>query len=243
MIDFCVYGIIAPHETERMPSLQAVMAGFTNHRMVNAIFPKYCKVPWVKQLLQQSFMRCHRHLNLGELGCLLSHRKTWKTFLKSGYDYGLILESDSTIKDNALLQHIITAHAGRFDILFLGSYHGRTKVKRSTSESFGKMTIGEPLPNTLYCTYGYVMQKTAAKHLLRQTGKVSWPVDFWSKWLADDRGTYQMRVGAVAPEVISTWDAPSTIQDIRLVRSAEQLPRRIKYFLGEVKNSLIGFMS
>jgi len=244
MDDLCIYGIIAAHETERMPRLLSAMEGFANRQTVDAIFPELHSVPWVQQLLQTSMMRCGRPLNPGEVGCLLSHRKAWKSFLKSGFTTAIILESDSEIRDKELVHKIIEDYGERFDILFLGSYHGRTKLKRSTAESLGGiLRIGTPLANTLYCAYGYVINKEAASYLLRRTGKVSWPVDYWNKWLNDYSGNYRIRVAVVVPEVISTWAAPSTIQEIHVVQSAEKLPRRVKYFLGEIKNSIIGYFS
>jgi glycosyl transferase, family 25 len=242
MHDLCVYGIIAKHETERMPTLMAAMGGFDNRQTVDAVFPKFRSVPWLPKLQHTSRIRCQRQLNPGELGCLLSHRKAWKSFLKSDYTHALILESDSEIDDKHMVCQIIENYTERFDILFLGSYHGRTKLKRSTAELLGgNHRIGTPLANTLYCAYGYAINKKAARYLLQQTGKVSWPIDYWSKWLADDCGNYRIRTGAVVPEMISTWAAPSTIQDILVVQTAEKLPRRVKYLLGEIKNSIIGY--
>jgi GR25 family glycosyltransferase involved in LPS biosynthesis len=227
-----------------MPTLLAAMEGFANRQTVDAIFPKLHSVPWIQQLLQTGMMRCGRQLNPGEFGCLLSHRKAWKSFLKSDFSTALILESDSEIRDKELVRKIIEEYGERFDILFLGSYHGRTKLKRSTAESLGgSLRIGTPLANTLYCAYGYVINKESAIYLLRRTGKVSWPVDYWSKWLNDDSRNYRIRVAAVVPELISTWAAPSNIQDSHVVQSAEKLPRRVKYLLGEIKNSIIGYFS
>ena len=41
-----------------------------------------------------------RELNRGEIGCVLSHRRTYETFLKSDYPYALVLEDDiSVIRD------------------------------------------------------------------------------------------------------------------------------------------------
>jgi GR25 family glycosyltransferase involved in LPS biosynthesis len=242
MHDLCVYGIIAKHEIERMPTLMDAMGGFAHQLTIDAIFPKYRSVPWLRQLQETSMVRCNRQLNPGELGCLLSHRKAWKSFLKSDHTHALILESDSVINDTGMVCRILEDHHERYDILFLGSYHGRTKLKRSTAGSLGGCRkIGTPLANTLYCAYGYTLNKEAARYLLQQTGKVSWPVDYWNKWLVDGCGDYRVRVGAVVPEVISSWAAPSTIQNIQVVQTAEKLPRRVKYFIGEIKNSIIGY--
>ena len=242
MNDLCVYGIIANHETQRMPTLMAAMEGFANRHMIDAIFPGLHAVPWLGQLQQKSMARCHRQLNPSELGCLLSHRKAWKSFQQSDNSRALILESDSVVSDVGMVCKIIEDFGKRFDIVFLGSYHGRTKLKRSTVESLDcNLKIGTPLANTLYCAYGYSINKDAASYLLQQTGQASWPIDFWSKWLTDDGCSFRIRVAAVVPEVVTTWAATSTIQDIHVVQSAERLPRRIKYFFGEIKNSVIGY--
>ena len=38
--------------------------------------------------------RYHKELNLGEIGCYLSHRKTWKLIIKRKLDFALIFEDD-----------------------------------------------------------------------------------------------------------------------------------------------------
>ncbi len=242
MHSLCVYGIIAQHETERLSVFTDIISNFEQHRIVDAVYPTLRKVPWQNEMLDSGMSKCNRRLSQGELGCLLSHRKAWKLFLNSKHTSALILESDSTIPDISDVIRIIENYRDEFDILFLGSYHRRTKLRRSTSKLLENgHRIGVPLENTLYCAYGYLINKSAARHLLLKTGKILWPVDYWSKWLMSDNRDYVIRTGAVVPEVISSWAAPSTIQDINAVQTNEKLPRKVRYFIGEVYNSIVGY--
>jgi hypothetical protein len=95
-----------------------------------------------------------------------------------------------------------------------------------------------PLKSTLYCAYGYLISTRGASHLLDATSKATWPVDYWRVWLASPSSDFAVRVGAVVPEVISTWDNQSSIQDADLVEAADQLPRRIKDFMADVKHTV-----
>jgi GR25 family glycosyltransferase involved in LPS biosynthesis len=244
MEGLCVYGIIAGHETERMQLLANVLETFPHGDVVNAIFPALRKVPWQNRLLAQGEFRCGRRLAIGELGCVLSHRNAWKRFLNSTFDRVLILESDSRIPDAGKVVRAIEEYGEQYDILFLGSYHGRTKLRRSTAHQVEPHRfIGVPLPNTLYCAYGYVLTREAARFLLKRTAKVAWPVDYWSKWLRSENGDYLMRVGAVVPEIISSWPVSSSIQDHAAVRANESFLRRLRYVLIELYNSIKGFFS
>jgi hypothetical protein len=60
--------------------------------------------------------------------------------------------------------------------------------------------IGTPLINSLYCTYGYSINKNAAKYLLANTKRFSFPVDYWKLRLMNA----SLRVGGILPNVITT---------------------------------------
>jgi GR25 family glycosyltransferase involved in LPS biosynthesis len=60
--------------------------------------------------------------------------------------------------------------------------------------------VGTPLVHSLYCTYGYSVNKTAAKFLLESTKKFNYPVDYWKLRLKDS----PLRVGGILPNIITT---------------------------------------
>jgi GR25 family glycosyltransferase involved in LPS biosynthesis len=139
MDDTCVYGIGSPYEEKRLHVLKQTLGHFQNHELVEAVFPKFDKVPWLNRVQQAALERCERELKLGEIGALLSHRRVWKRFLRSGYRKALVIESDAELVDGEMIR-TACSHAERYDMLFLGSYNGRTKLKRSTSHDLGAGT-------------------------------------------------------------------------------------------------------
>jgi GR25 family glycosyltransferase involved in LPS biosynthesis len=54
---------------------------------MEAIFPKYQNVPFLQKLINLSEQRTGIKLMPGEIGCLLGHRKIWKTILNSKDEY------------------------------------------------------------------------------------------------------------------------------------------------------------
>ena len=119
MQGLCVYGIIARHEIERLPVFMHGIGKFERYHIIDAIYPKLRKVPWENKLIESGMSRINRRLGQGELGCLLSHRKAWKSFLNSKDATALILESDSIIPDVGKVQRVIKQHREEFDIIFL----------------------------------------------------------------------------------------------------------------------------
>ena len=59
--------------------------------------------------------------------------------------------------------------------------------------------VGNPVINSVYCTYGYSINKKTASFLLKQTSKVNYPVDFWKIRLKNTN----LIIGGVSPEIIS----------------------------------------
>ena len=54
--------------------------------------------------------------------------------------------------------------------------------------------------DSLYCTYGYSINKNAALFLLESTNKFNYPVDYWKLRLKDS----PLRVGGILPNIITT---------------------------------------
>ena len=243
MANLCAYGVIGSHETDRLPVFKSTIELFEDHRIIHAVYPKLRKVPWIKQIVQIGTLRCKQELSLGELGAVLSHRKTWKTFRHSKYSHALILESDSEIRNASLVQSVLDNHHSNFDILFLGAYNGRTKLRRTGKLQKDTYAIGIPLQSTVFCAYGYLINRNACTHLLKVTQKTAWPIDYWGKWLTTEEGDWSLKVGAVVPEAITTWDAGSTIQEVEDVQAASRLPGLLKEFVVDLRNTVTAFFS
>jgi GR25 family glycosyltransferase involved in LPS biosynthesis len=104
----------------------------------------------------------YRYLTYGALGCALSHLIIYNKVIKelNDTDYVLILEDDVTIKNNFL--NILKDHINtipNFDMLYLG-YH-----QYSVKNEFDDNIVG--IPETIYGTFGYIINKKAALELIK----------------------------------------------------------------------------
>lgn len=184
---------------------------------VEAIFPKFDKVPFINQLIALSKHRTGKSLNQGEIGCLLGHRKIWRLIAKKSANpsqHFLVLESDSKIENindfnSAFADNLISNKGAHYDLFFWGAWNGNTRIKKSTASTIlNKFTIGTPLIKSVYGTYGYSITPNGAKILLKQTAKISYPVDYFKHHLINA----DIQIGAIRPAMIDTWKTtPSNI--------------------------------
>jgi len=168
-----------------------------------AIYPAYTKVPFADQINKLSKKRTGHALSPGEIGCLLSHRRIWRKIASCPDDTRmfLILESDSNIQDIGIIHRHFEDVSKNFDIFFWGAWEGHMKLfRRSKRQMSGSYKIGEPFIKTVYCTYGYSLNRQAALHLLEKTGKVGYTIDQFKQYIKKG----ELRVGGVMPELITT---------------------------------------
>lgn len=187
---------------------------FLDIEFMEAIYPNNIHVPYLHQLMLKSNERTGKPLMIGEIGCLLSHRKIWRLIAKESdpTKHFLILESDSIIRDPDYLNQQFYIAEANFDMFFWGSWEGHTKLFRSTKfQQERKYSIGTAFIKTTYCTYGYSLNVRAAKLLLKSTSNISYPVDQFKRFISQDA----LRIGAVLPEVVSGNTLGSTIRGKR----------------------------
>ena len=200
----CGYILGSVHEKDRTKNISFLKTQIQSLEYEEAIYPKFNKIPFIKQIKERSYARTGSTLKDGEIGCLLSHRRIWKKIASSSADSTsmfLVLESDSCIQDLQVVGQHFEHISQRFDLFFWGAWEGHMKLCQSTKKSLsGKWVIGEPFIKTIYCTYGYSLNKQAASYLLQQTRKVGYPVDLFKKFVCKD----DSRIGGVVPELIST---------------------------------------
>ncbi len=172
--------------------------------VVEAVYPAHEHVPFLSRIQSRSRQRTGKTLQPGEIGCLLSHRKLWQEIRKQAEndtEAFLVLESDSVIQDMAFLDANFNTVHQTYDLFFWGSFDGRVALlKREPLVITHGYAIGTPLINSLYCTYGYSLNRKAAVFLLNQTRRVNYPVDHWKRRLA----AAPVTTGSIRPEVIST---------------------------------------
>lgn len=229
--------VASVHEMDRIDNVKQLINTFPSLKIIEAVYPTQIKIPFKKQLLELSFLRTGKALSSGELGCLLSHRQIWRQIVTDGQNLDqmyLILESDSSINDLDLIKQQFSLIADKFDLFFWGAWEGHMKLFRSSVEKItDKYSIGQPFIKTVYCTYGYSLNKRAAQLLLERTNKINYPVDQFKQFI----NQHEIKIGGVCPELISTiGQHKSYIQPNR---------NKIREFLLmcflDIRNSLICF--
>jgi GR25 family glycosyltransferase involved in LPS biosynthesis len=246
--------ISAANETARAANIIKLRKQLPDAIMMEAVYPSITRVPFIDNLINLSKHRTGKALLPAEIGCLLSHRKVWRNILQMDIDaseHCLVVESDSVIQDAQLLKDLFSTnnHTGssntingkssnkylqQFDLFFFGAWLGHMKLLRSTKQPFSKQfTIGKPFIKTVYCTYGYSINKKAAAYLLQQTKKIGYPVDQFKHFIQPE----VLQIGGVVPELISAGTMGSYINQI----NAKQWQRNLFMNLLDIKNNLICF--
>jgi GR25 family glycosyltransferase involved in LPS biosynthesis len=196
------YLVTSKDEIERYEHVASLKKLFPNLIAIEAVYPSKTHVPFHFQIKSITKGRTGKELSDGALGCLLSHRATWRHFLnQETHDYCIILESDSKIEDLNTIQSKQEMMHTQFDLFFWGAFDNRMKLLRSSKVNLvDQYQIGTPLINSLYCTYGYSVNKTAAIYLLENTKTFNFPVDYWKLRLKNT----SIRVGGILPNVVTT---------------------------------------
>jgi GR25 family glycosyltransferase involved in LPS biosynthesis len=197
------YILGSSREHDRQQNMALLQSAFPLLVREEAIYPDFMKVPFSKAIAALSRKRTGHALTGGELGCLLGHRRIWRRIAAQQDDKKmfLVLESDSAVKDLVMIETNFGHVSETFDIFFWGAWEGHMKLFRSSKTVMpGGYSIGEPFIKTVYCTYGYSLNRKAASYLLKQTGKVNFPVDQFKKFI----GKGALRIGGVEPELIET---------------------------------------
>lgn len=207
-----IYLISSVHEHTRKQHVGQLLQAFPGTKQFEAIYPSQTRVPFLKQLKAQSKLRSGRSLKDGEIGLILTSRNIWRDILqkaKGDEDHFLILESDSKVLNAEMLEAHFHKTTQQYDIFFWGAWFGHLRLLRSKRRLLqNRYFFGEPLINSVACTYGYSINRKAASILLKATSRIAHPVDEFKKYLNPG----QLRWGAVVPELISVHDVPSTIR-------------------------------
>jgi GR25 family glycosyltransferase involved in LPS biosynthesis len=112
------------------------------------------------------------------VGIAMAHIKAWKTFLKSGETYGLILEDDAIFEDNfkERLEKVLNNTPKDFDILYLGCFGCNKPVNFSSIilSNTGVLNlnankVNEHVNKSLLALglHGYVLSRKGAKKLIQ----------------------------------------------------------------------------
>ena len=205
------YVITADHEQARLANVQQLLSQLPGLKKAAAVYPEKQQVPFSSRILATARHRRGNPYLPGELGVLLSNRRIWMDIRAKATtnEHFLIVESDSQINNLALLQKEFAALTAPYDLFFWGAWLGNMVLKRSTrSKVNGTYVMGEPFLPSVSGAYGYSVNRKAAAHLLKKTGKLQWPVDEFKRYIDP---TY-LRAGGIVPEVITQGPGVSTIE-------------------------------
>lgn len=195
--------ISSNYEAERQKHIASFfqIAPFNLER-IESVYPAFQKVPFKEKLLSNSLQRAGIALTEGELGCLLSHREAWHRIITSDapeHEHFMIFESDSIINDIVFLTEQFTNISYYYDLFFWGAWEGHMQLfRRSIKKWSPRYKVGTPFIKTVYCTYGYSINKKAARLLLERTKQPSYPVDQFKRFISQD----EIRIGGIIPEVV-----------------------------------------
>jgi GR25 family glycosyltransferase involved in LPS biosynthesis len=240
MISIKAYILHSSLEIDRIQKVDTIKKQFAHVEVIPSIYPSQTRIPFLKNLIQKSKDRTGVALRDSEVACLLGHRKIWHQIVAldiKDTEHVLVMESDSKIIYPTMLEKSYAKYAEQYDLFFWGAWEGNLKIKRSSivfkEDGF---KVGTPLINTAYCMYGYSLNKKAAKYLLKQTKQISYPVDFFKKFVQEGA----IRIGAIKEEVIGTWLEGSYIRNINFLYSVK---RGLLLFVLNIRNSLKAYFS
>ncbi len=146
----------------------------------------------------------------GEIGCYLSHLKTWKEFLKSKASYALIFEDDVLFKpvDLRELVNLLIANSDKWDCVNLDPHRpGNGKVVKQISSIY---TLQAP-SRRVWNASCYLINREAAASLIRHALPIRMPLDhlLYRSW---ELG-YKFRT--VAPKIVGQIGNDTYIQQNR----------------------------
>jgi GR25 family glycosyltransferase involved in LPS biosynthesis len=237
------YILYSPLEKDRTARVEAMRQLFKQFTISESIYPNNTHIPFLKDIIEKSKERTGKALMATEVACLLGHRRILRQIVKSATnneEHFLVLESDSKILDFSLLETYFEPISKQFDIFFWGAWEGNAKIKRSKAQVLdGNYTIGEPLLQTIYCAYGYSINKPTAQYLLKQTSKISTPFDIFKQFIDPQK----IRVGTITKEVITTSDIGNQGSYIRKTKTKDNFKRAFYLLILNIKNSIEAYFS
>ncbi|MEO8172758.1 MAG: glycosyltransferase family 25 protein [Sediminibacterium sp.] len=222
-------------ELDRRQNLELLKTMLPSFVYEEAIYPEYVKVPFINRIKELAGQRTGHTMNSGEIGCLLSHRKIWKkiaSHTEGNARMFMVLESDSSIRDINIVSKNFEKVSKDFDLFFWGAWEGHMKLFRSSKKILsGNYRVGEPFIKTVYCTYGYSLNRAAAIHLLKKTRKAGYTVDQFKRFI--HKG--DLRIGGVMPELITTTGRKSSY----IQKNRNRVKEFFVWLLLDCKNTLI----
>ena len=237
------YILYSPLEKDRTARVEGMRKQFKQFTISESIYPSNTHIPFLKAIIEKSKERTGKALMATEVACLLGHRRILRQIVKAATnneEHFLVLESDSKILDFNLLKNQFETISKQYDLFFWGAWEGNAKLKRSKAQVLdGKHTIGEPLLHTIYCAYGYSINKTTAQYLLKKTAIISTPFDIFKQFIEPQK----IKIGTIKKEVITTSDIGNQGSYIRRTKTKDNFKRAFYLLILNIKNSIQAYFS
>ena len=240
------YILHSEFEKDRIARVNALREQFKFFTISESIYPTNTHIPFLKAIIEKSKERTGKALMATEVACLLGHRRILRQIVKAATnneEHFLILESDSKILDFSLLETNFEPISKEYDLFFWGAWEGNAKIKRSKSiilqDGPNKYKVGEPLFNTIYCAYGYSINKPTAQYLLKQTSKISTPYDIFKQFIDPER----IKIGTITHEIITTTDKDAKGSYIRKTNFLRYLKRALLMVILNFRNNIRAYFS
>lgn len=167
---------------------------------------QYCNQEKAKQLFG-------RELLLGEIGCALSHKKTYQKIVNENIPYAIILEDDVIFGEefSETVKSILSSDEN-WELILLGHHKDTYKRLSSPVSVWGRSYVNSKftlnyLADFGFGTYGYMITLKGAKKLLVELNKIQKPIDHYTS----DGST--VNVYALSPTVINVNEGFDTLID------------------------------
>jgi len=237
------YILYSPLEKDRTARVEAMRQQFKQFTISESIYPSNTHIPFLKAIIEKSKERTGQALMATEVACLLGHRRILRQIVKAATnneEHFLVLESDSKILNFTLLKTYFQPISKQYDLFFWGAWEGNAKIKRSKAQLLdGKYSIGEPLLHTIYCAYGYSINKPTAQHLLKKSAKISTPFDIFKQFIDPQK----IKIGTIKKEIITTSDIGNQGSYIRETNKKDNFKRAAYLLILNIKNSIQAYFS
>ena len=240
------YILYSPLEKDRTARVEAMRQQFKQFTISESIYPSNTHIPFLKAIIEKSKERTGQALMATEVACLLGHRRILRQIVKAATnneEHFLVLESDSKILDFSLLEAYFEPISKQYDLFFWGAWEGNAKIKRSKSvmlqSGHNKYKVGEPLLNTIYCAYGYSINKPTAEYLLKKTSKISTPYDIFKQFIDPEK----IKLGTITHEIITTTDKDNKGSYIRKTNFIRYLKRASLMIILNFINNIRAYFS
>ncbi|MGY5848627.1 glycosyltransferase family 25 protein [Salegentibacter sp. HM20] len=172
-----------------------------------------------------------RPLITTEIACYLSHLKVKKLFLKSNYDYAIILEDDVELLANfdTVVKTIITQYntlpkKHQWDVLKLPSFGKKNLIKVYDIDSYHSLYGGSVAITTMAAIWTKTgVKKFLGKAVLKDEAIINMPIDceLQRAW------KYNLKIYNIAPPIVRGKEFGSQIRPKTKLRS--KLINRVNY--------------